>query len=472
MKYYKILRTLLPVFLWAFFAAVLFSNGVEETHKVKYPGGRTYMFRVMLKDKKGTPFSVNRPCEFLSEKAIARRRRQHIDVDSIDLPINPVYIHAVSEVGANVVSHSKWNNTLLISVHNTGLIKKVEQLNCVAGVKKVFTSPDSINKTSERSKYHTEFSRWDTITQTKYGVTLEQIEMLGGTELHRRGLTGRGLTIAVLDGGFMNSDMIPCLQRANIAGWADFVVPQSKNIFKEMEHGTKVLSVMAVKEPDTYIGTAPDATYWLLRCEDNSTESQAEEDFWAAAAEFADSVGVDIINSSLGFHDFDDHTSDYNYAQLDGCTAFISHTASMLADKGIILVNSAGNEGMGVWKKISVPADADNILTVGAISPNGRNAAFSSIGPTADGRIKPDIMALGSPTAVITGRGTIIMDIGTSFSAPLIAGMVACLWQGLPNKTAKEIIELVKHSGNNSQRPDNIMGYGIPNFNKAIGLKR
>ena len=198
------------------------------------------------------------------------------------------------------------------------------------------------------------------------------------------------------------------------------------------------------------------------------TESLAEEDYWAAAVEFADSVGVDVISSSLGYHSFDSKDDNYSYAHLDGHTALISKTASMLANKGIVLVNSAGNDGMGTWKKINVPADAYDILAVGAVTPDCRNAAFCSIGPTADGRVKPDVMALGSPTAVITGRGTIIKDIGTSFSTPVVSGLVACLWQACPSLTAKEIINLVRQCSDNTSSPDNIYGYGIPNFRKAL----
>lgn len=182
---------------------------------------------------------------------------------------------------------------------------------------------------------------------------------------------------------------------------------------------------------------------------------------------------MDIISSSLGFHAFDNPDDNYDYRQLDGHTALISRTASMLAGKGIVLVNSAGNDGMAAWKKINVPADATDIITVGAVTPERRNAAFSSVGPTADGRVKPDVMALGSPTSVITGRGTIIKDVGTSFSTPLVAGMVACLWQALPGKTAKDIIRLVLDSCDNTAAPDNIYGYGVPDFWRAYerGMK-
>jgi subtilisin family serine protease len=234
-----------------------------------------------------------------------------------------------------------------------------------------------------------------------------------------------------------------------------------------MEHGTMVLSVMAADVEHYYVGAAPRASYVLVRCEDEQTESLAEEDYWASAVEYADSLGVDVINSSLGYHGFDDKTMDYKYENLDGKTAMISCTAAKLASKGIILVNSAGNEGMGSWKKINVPADASDILTVGAITRSGINAPFSSIGFTADGRVKPDVMAIGSPASVLTGRGTVINDMGTSFSAPIIAGMVACLWQALPHLNAYEIMSIVKRSSDRYSRPNNIFGYGVPDFWKA-----
>lgn len=460
------------IFMLSAFAVILFAFGTDRVKKIKYPGGKTYMYRVALTDKNGTPYTLDHPEEFLSSKSIARRTRQHLSVDSTDLPINPAYITAINSEDVKVVGHSKWNNTLLVRSKIPELVKRLSSLSCVKSISLVWTSPDSINSVSPRMKYHTDFNRWDTVAQSYYGVTREQVEMIGGVRMHNHGFTGKGITIAILDAGFMNADLIPCMQNVNIVGWADFVVPKSKSVFKEMEHGTKVLSVMAVREPYVFVGTAPDASYWLLRCEDELTESPAEEDYWAEAAEFADSVGVDIISSSLGFHDFDDSSYNYKYSQLDGHTSFISATASMLASKGMILVNSAGNDGMSSWKKINVPADADDILTVGAVSPNRRNASFSSIGPTADDRVKPDIMALGSPASVITGRGTIIKDMGTSFSAPIVSGMVACLWQALRDKTALEIIDIVRRCADNYSTPDNIYGYGIPDFWRAYAATK
>ncbi len=453
-------------------ACAAMARGAGDPGKVKYPGGKAYMFRVGLRDKAGTPFSLDRPEEFLSEKSIRRRQRQGILPDSTDLPVSPAYLAGIASAGVEVVGKSKWNNTVLVRCRKQDAVRRVQELDFVTTVTKVWTSPDSVRQGRSRAKYHTEFNRWDTIASSRYGVTLEQVGMLGGVKLHDRGFTGEGMTIAVLDGGFMNADVIPCLHGIRFEGMADFVVPRSENMFKEMEHGTKVLSVMAVNEPDRFIGTAPDASYWLIRCEDEDTESLAEEDYWAEAAEFADSVGVDIISSSLGFHSFDDASANYAYWQLDGRTSMASRTASMLASKGIVLVNSAGNDGMSAWKKIGVPADADRIITVGAVAPNGRNAPFCSVGPTADGRVKPDVMALGSPTAVVTGRGTIIKDMGTSFATPVVAGLVACLWQALGTRTAAEIVDIVRASGDNAPHPDNIYGYGIPDFWKAYTRER
>ena len=370
-----------------------------------------------------------------------------------------------SRTGIEIVGQSKWNNTLLVKIHKEKELNKLNSLSFITKKLKVFSSPDSITE-RKRSSFRKELNSWESVP-IHYGAAAEQLKSLGGQRIHERGFYGNGMMIAVFDGGFMNVDRIPALHGVKLAGLKDFVVPKSNNIFEEMEHGTMVLSTMAANAPNLYVGVAPEAQYVLVRCEDERTESLAEEDYWASAAEYADSLGVDVINSSLGYHDFDDVKTNHLYWEQDGETALISHTASMCADKGIICVNSAGNDGMGVWKKINFPADAKNILTVGSINEQGKNAAFSAVGPTADGRIKPDVMAYGSPTSVITGRGSIINDNGTSFSSPLIAGMTACLWQALPHKTAKQIIKLVKMAGNNQQHPDNIYGYGVPDFWKA-----
>ena len=442
-------------------------TGILEADMVSFPGGKCQMYRLYLKDKDldHTPFSVNRPSEFLSQRSIDRRKRQGIPVDLTDLPVAPAYEKQVAEAGIEIVGKSKWNNTLLIRIHKDKELRKLEGLEFITKRKKVFQAPDSVSQRM-RSNVRNRLNEWSQGDEF-YGAADAQLKSLNGKRLHENGYRGKGMMIAVFDGGFMNADKIPALHKIKLAGVKDFVVPESKSVFGEMEHGTMVLSTMAANAPDFYVGVAPEAQYLLIRCEDERTESLAEEDYWASAAEYADSCGVDVINSSLGYHGFDDSSMDHHYYEQDGNTALISRTASMCADKGIVCVNSAGNDGMGSWKKINFPADAKDILTVGSINEHGMNAAFSAVGPTADGRIKPDVMAFGSPTCVITGRGSIINDNGTSFSSPLVAGMVACLWQALPGKTAKQIIKLVKLAGDNQQHPDNVFGYGVPDFWKA-----
>ena len=453
--------------------------------KIKYPGGRFYIYRYTLSDKLGTPYSIDHPLRWLSAKSVERRKRQGLAIDSTDLPVSTKYLRAIEKKlteGVSVwkrdprdpviIGTSRWNNTVLVRSADTTVLNRVAQLDFVKEARCVWTAPDSIDKSTLKVKIHEEWNPWDSVKNEPYGQGKEQIEMLQGHRLHHIGKCGKGMTIAVLDGGFQNVDKIPAMRHISIAGTHDFVYPHSPAFYNETDHGTKVLSALAAQERGVLVGTAPEARYWLLRCEDQQSEQPVEEDYWAMAAEFADSVGADIINSSLGYQEYDKHRGDYHQRDLDGQTALISRTASMLAAKGIVLVNSAGNLGMGPWKKITFPADARDILTVGALNNHKENAPFSGIGPTQDGRVKPDVMALGSPACLISGRGTIIRDMGTSFSTPVVAGLVACLWQAMPEMKARDIIRLVRESCPDYLQPDNIHGYGIPNFWKAYMVGR
>lgn len=277
------------------------------------------------------------------------------------------------------------------------------------------------------------------------------------------------MTIAVIDAGFHNADKITAMRNIRILGTKDFVNPEA-DIFAESSHGLMVLSCIGMNRPDIMTGTAPEASFWLLRSEDEYSEHLVEQDYWAAAVEFADSVGVDMMNTSLGYYSFDDKSKDYTYRDLDGCSTLMSRQASRIADKGMILVCSAGNSGMGSWKKITPPGDAENVLTVGAIDRGAVLAPFSSVGNTADNRVKPDVVALGLGTEVIRTDGNQGKANGTSFSSPVMCGMVACLWQARPELTAKEVIELVRSVGNRADCPDNIYGYGVPDIWKAASL--
>ena len=434
--------------------------------RVAYPGGKTYMLRVELTDKKGSAYSLKHPEKFLSEKALKRRERQGLMVDSTDLPLSVRYVKAVSETGVTIVGQSKWNNTLLVSTPQADVAEQLRTLPCVRKVTQVLVTPDSIYP-PKRWEYDKNPAQTDTLHVNHYGPALKQIETLGGVALHEAGYRGQGITVAILDGGFMNADSIPLFRHTHIVGTKNFAHPLNNEVCSELDHGTMVLSCMGANLPDIFVGTAPEANYWLIRTESGYFEQACEEDFWAMGAEFADSVGVDMINSSLGYNVFDEDMNSHQYRELDGHTALISRTASMLAHKGIILVNSAGNEGNGTWKKIGFPADADNILTAGALRPTLVNAPFSSIGPSADNRMKPDVMAIGNPSAVINGRGAITEASGTSFAAPVTCGMVASLWSALPHLTAYEMMDLVRRSADRYDHPDNVFGYGIPNYWKA-----
>ncbi|MBQ8047669.1 MAG: S8 family serine peptidase [Prevotella sp.] len=441
----------------------------QKRQRVAYPGGKTFFLRVELADKKGSAYSLKHPEKFLSAKSLERRRRQGLAVDSTDLPLAQRYVDAIRETGVKVVGQSKWNNTVLVSTPQPETSAQIEALPFVRKVTQVLTSPDSIVRSVRVDCAKGPVQR-DKPDDNYYGPAQQQIETLGGVRLHEAGFRGKGITIAILDGGFMNCDSIPLFANTHIVGTKNFAYPQAENVCTELDHGTMVLSCMGTNEPNIFVGTAPDADYWLVRTESGYFEQMCEEDFWAMGAEFADSIGADMINSSLGYYNYDGGVNSHIYRELDGHTALISRTASMLAKKGIILVNSAGNSGNDSWKKIGFPADAENILAAGALRPTLINAGFSSLGPSADNRVKPDVMAIGNPSAVINGRGSVTKASGTSFASPITCGMVASLWSALPELTAMEIMDLVRCSADRYDYPDNVFGYGIPDYWKAYQM--
>ena len=458
---------------------LIFTATLTLAAKVRQPvKKKTYVYRYYLTDKQPTKYSLAKPERFLSERSIKRRIRQHLPVDSTDLPVPRQYVQLFAVKGATVLGTSRWQNTVVVCSTDTLVLNRLSQLPIVREKRCVYITPDSLESADDISwNVHDSFNRWDSVRNESYGMAADQIDMLNGRRLHEAGLTGKGMVIAILDGGFQNYNRIPALQHAQVLGVKDFINPSIENDpesqayptkdFHQIDHGTRVFSAMAAYAPEVMIGTAPEAGYWLLRTEEHATEQPVEEDFWTMAAEFADSVGADVINSSLGYHKYDDGLPSYRLRDLDGQTAFVSCSASMLARKGIVHCNSAGNSGIGEWKKIGVPADAHDILTVGAVNKNGVLASFSSIGPSQDGRVKPDVVALGHNTTLISGRGTLVHDMGTSFSTPVTCGLVACLWQGLQHLTALQIIDLIRQSADQHDAPNNIYGYGIPDFWKA-----
>jgi len=308
-----------------------------------------------------------------------------------------------------------------------------------------------------------------------YGLAYGQIEQLNGIPLHDAGYQGEGMVIAILDAGFTGALTHPVLEylweNDRILGSKDFVYIGG-SVFNDSEHGKMVLSCMGANLSGEMIGTAPEAEYWLLRSEEDAHENVIEEYNWMSAAEFADSVGADIINSSLGYIDFDNPIFDHPHSAMNGDSTVITRAADIAASKGILVVNSAGNSGSSSsFPWIGAPADGDSVLTIGAVKLNGQRASFSSIGPTADGRIKPTVMACGQGATIATGTTNIsTTGNGTSFSSPILAGMSACLWQSHPDMTMMEIYESIRESGSLVSDPNDLMGWGIPNFNEADSI--
>lgn len=425
---------------------------------------KTYKYRINLRDKAETTYTLDNPSAYLSGRAMERRTKQGLPVDSTDLPVCRTYIHVLAEKGAQPVSTSKWNNTVVVQVADTSVIAGIAELPFVTAVRKVWTAPDSIPaRNADRKK---EVTNKVTKNDHYYGDAWRQIAVHHGDSLHGAGFRGAGMQIAVIDAGYYNADEISVFKKMNLLGTRDFVNPRS-DIYAENYHGMKVLSCLAANRPHVLVGTAPEAAYWLLRSEDDDTEQLVEEDYWAEALEFADSAGVDVVNTSLGYYEFDDKAMNYRYRDLDGRYSLMSHSASLAADKGMVVVCSAGNSGRGVWKKITPPGDAKNILTVGAVNRELVNADFSSVGNTTDGRIKPDVMAVGVSSAVAGTDGTVSYANGTSFASPILCGLVACFWQACPWLTARQVVEAVQNAGDRKEYPDNIFGYGIPDIWKA-----
>ncbi len=465
------MRTILATF--AAMLCVLCATAQSNNRRIAFPGGKYQIYRVTLQDKRGGDHSLKHPERFLSKRALDRRSKQQLAVDSTDLPVSRKYLKRLADKGFVVIGGSKWNNTVLVKDTSATAGQRLSALPFVSKVTRVFAGADSVTVSAPDSiQSDTAIARYK--STSTYGRGETQIGFFNGQKLHEMGFRGKGKLIAVVDGGFMNADKIGYLTNVDVLGTRNCVYPYTSNIYDELDHGTMVLSTMATDCDSVFVGTAPEASFLLVRSEYGPLENLVEEDFWAQAVEYADSMGADIVNSSLSYTKFDDKPASHKYSEQDGMTALVSRTASMMADKGMILVNSAGNEGARSWKRIGFPSDARNILTVGAASRDSINTIFSSVGPSYDGRVKPDVMAVGAGATVISGEGIITRASGTSFSSPITCGMVACLWQALPGKTASEIMELVRMSADRTDHPDNIFGYGIPDFWKAYqtGLKK
>jgi len=423
----------------------------------------SYYYRIHFRDKGENIPGNYLSTDLLSERAINRRIKAGITVpDVIDIPVSREYINSIKSLGLTLHCTSKWMNTALFKsqqVFNTDLILSLPFVDEVLAVRMPSGKSNYIDKLDF------------TIDQNEVPPFDFHITMLKGNSLHSSGYNGKGILIAVLDGGFLNADQIPSLanlhNRKGIIDTYDFVKNDSF-VYSYNTHGTAVLSVLAGQIEGYIQGTAPGADFLLLRTEDTFSESAAEEDFWAAGAEFADSAGADIISSSLGYFNFDNPSLNYKYSDLDGNTIFVTRAADIAASKGILVVNSAGNERNKEWIRIIAPSDGDSVVAVGAVDGSNIISSFSSAGPSSDGGIKPDNSTMGVSVTVQTDALTVSRSSGTSFSCPVLSGMAACLMQAVPGVTNTEIIDALHYSADRFLSPDSLYGYGIPDMIKAL----
>jgi subtilisin family serine protease len=455
-------KTIIPkYFVQLFIVFILFvSTSVQSAVT-------SYYFYVQFANKNNSPYSLSNLSEFLSARAIARRITFSVSCDSTDLPINPSYLQQVENLGVLVHCKSKWMNGATVLLTDSSKMSLVRALPFVKRVQYTGKIDIASPVSARRTKNET--------TTTEYGNATTQINQLNGKYLHNLGFRGKNIVIGVIDAGFNNVNVNHAFDslrlQGRLLGTKDIINPNS-NIYAEDAHGAMVLSTMTGNSPGQFLGTAPDASFWLIRTEYALTEYVVETDFWCAGIEFADSVGVDVVNSSLGYSTFDDTKMNFTYADMNGKVSRASLAANLASKKGIIVVCSAGNEGDKAWHYLSSPSDAEGIVTVGAIQTDSISSVFSSFGPSSDSRVKPEVCALGTASSVVNTIGTPIYANGTSFSSPIMAGMMACFLQKAlvenPYCNLQTLLQSVFKSGSLYNNPTAQKGYGIPNFQKAV----
>ena len=429
---------------------------------------------VYFTDKPNAQFYFDNPLEMLSQRSLDRRTNQNIALDIKDVPIHQPYVdQIIASSGIEVKAKSKWFN----AVHIRGAIADIQNLASLSFVDHIYFADRSLNASGKiRNNTKTTVSNkvnkvMETTTTFAYGNSVNQIHMLNADFLHQQNYTGTGKIIAVMDAGFPNVNVVSPFQRLRdnnqILGGYNFV-DRNDNFYSGNSHGTLVLSTMGGYVDNQLVGTAPDAHYYLFITEDIASENPVEESNWVEAAELADSLGVDVITTSLGYFDYDNPNYSYTYDDINGTTSYISKGADIAFSRGMICVASAGNSGASPEPHIGVPADALNVLAIGAVKSDESYATFSSIGPSFDGRVKPDVMAQGQASVVSNTSGNIVTASGTSFSGPIMAGAVASFWQAVPSLTNQQVVDFVKQSSDRFVNPTDQYGYGVPDFQLAL----
>lgn len=439
---------------------------------------------LFLKDKPNATYYIENPLEMLSQKAIDRRNRVWVSLDEKDAPIDDGYYNQLkNNANITILAKSKWLN----AIHIQGTVSQINGLlPNFTFIESIEFANKSLNINGKRNvkriipKHFDKFS--DLKTEFDYGAADNQIRMLKGDILHHQNLTGKNQIIAIIDAGFPNVNTLDAFKRIRdnnqILGGYNFA-DRNENFYTRNNHGTHVLSTIAGYIENEFVGTAPDANFYLFISEIAESETILEETLWVEAAERADSLGVDIINTSLGYTTYDNSSHSHTYEDMDGKTTFITRGAEIAASRGMLLVNSVGNSGGDSWKYMGAPADAASVISVGSVNSSRNISSFSSFGPTADNRIKPEILAQGSSSAIINYvSGQTSTSSGTSFSSPIMAGLIACLNQNetfvlKSSKKSKynsnnDLIESVYKSADRYNNPTDQYGYGIPNFEKAL----
>jgi len=455
--------------------AGLFFAGMLVSYLIKAQiAPHTYW--IQFRDKNNNSYSLSRPLEFLSQRSLDRRARQGISLAENDLPVSTPYLDSLRKIGGKILLTSRWQNAAVVYSPDPLFMSKAIKISVVTNATKVYNPGIVIHKDLQNinsgvnaiAETNNILTAPDVITSSQYGYSYNQIHMLNGDLLQNEGFRGQGMVIVQLDAGFKGVDSLDAFasirNRNGILGTHNFLTG-TDSVYTTDSHGMWVLSMMCGNIPGQLQGTAPDADYYLFHTEQSASETESEETTWVAGMERADSVGADVINCSLGYTTFDDSTMNHTYEDMDGHTTICSKEASLVASKGMILCNSAGNSGTSAWHYISAPADAENILTVGAVNQDSIIQGFSSRGPTYDGRIKPDVSAQGKNTyAASTTNGQVEVVNGTSLAAPIITGLATCLWQGFPNKTSYEVMDAIKKSASIYAHPNDSLGYGLPDF--------
>jgi hypothetical protein len=440
-------------------------------------GQQPSRFLVKFKNKANNPYTLSNPSAFLSARSISRRTRYSIPYDSTDLPVTPRYIDSLASIPTVQILHaSKWLNQVSVKITDTtpsNIAYVQNRINSMPFVLSysAIAMRAGIDKNALPADPAAERMQRIEADYYNYGSAANQIKIHNGEFLHNIGLRGNNMVIGMLDGGYKNYLTMSSLDSARlngqILGVYDFVVSDS-SVNEDHQHGMECFSIIAANLPGQFVGSAPRSSFYLFRTEDVSSETPIEEHNWVCGAERVDSAGGDVISSSIGYNTFDSPFVSHSYSDLNGDVTMPAIGADFAAKKGILVVNAAGNYGATAWGKIITPSDADSALVVGAVSATGVPGTFTSRGPTADGRIKPEVASIGVGTTLQLPNNTIGTGNGTSFACPNMAGLATCLWQGFPEVNNMKIIDVLKKAGNRANNPNDTIGYGIPDLKKAF----